>query len=195
MNSHSRTGPVPAQSVAANDLSLNEENKRLKARIAELERMVLRDTLTPLYNRRHFMDVLDRWILRAHRYGGNYALFFIDVDHLKSVNDAHGHEAGDQLLITSATTLQSIVRRSDIVARMGGDEFGMMLENIKAQDLETKAASITKSAAKQWIDYRGTTLKPSISVGYTMIEGGISSAELLQRADQSMYQTKQAKRA
>ena len=175
------------------NLSLEQENRELKKRIAELERLVLRDTLTPLYNRRHFIDVLDRWSWRAHRYGGDYGLFFIDVDQLKAVNDAHGHDAGDKMLVKIAETLQNCVRKSDVVARMGGDEFGILLENIKPKTLRDKAAKITKAVAKQRINYQDATLSPSISVGYTVIQGGVSPAELLLRADRAMYEAKNAK--
>jgi len=194
MNSHSASRRAGSFDAAETGLSLEEENKQLKARVAELERLVLRDTLTPLYNRRHFVDVLDRWSWRAHRYGGDYALLFIDVDQLKAVNDAHGHEAGDKLLVAIAKTLQSCVRRSDVVARMGGDEFGILLENIKSEVLAAKAEKITKSIARQRIDYNGEVLKPSISVGYTVIENGVSAAELLLRADRSMYEAKATKK-
>ena len=82
--------------------ALERENNQLKARVAELERLVACDTLTPLFNRRHFMDELDRWCWRAHRYGGDYGLLFLDVDNLKTVNDKLGHQAGDVLLLSIA---------------------------------------------------------------------------------------------
>ena len=195
MDSHSASRHSDLPDEPETEFSLEEENKHLKARIAELERLVRRDTLTPLYNRRHFIDVLDRWSWRAHRYGGDFALLFIDVDQLKAVNDAHGHDAGDTLLVAIAKTLQSCVRRSDVVARMGGDEFGILLENIKPEALPAKAEKIAKSVARKRIDYNGETLEPSISVGHTVIEGGVSAAELLLRADRSMYKAKDAKKA
>lgn len=166
------------------------ENQRLRARIAELEFLVRRDSLTPLYNRRHFIDVLDRWIWRAHRYGGQNAMFFVDVDQLKSVNDQYGHAFGDQLLMTVAKSLQSCVRRSDVAARIGGDEFGLLLENIKTDELESKAQKIAAIIAKRPVDHQGQILEISVSVGYAIIQGGVSAAEILRRADQSMYLSK-----
>ncbi|MFC4291146.1 GGDEF domain-containing protein [Sphingorhabdus arenilitoris] len=173
--------------------ALEKENRQLLSRIAELERLVRRDTLTPLYNRRHFIETLDQWIWRAHRYGGDFGLMFIDVDQLKAINDQHGHDAGDKMLITIAKALQNSVRRSDIVARMGGDEFGMLLENINVTALPDKADKISKAISKQWFDYEGHSLKPAISIGFTAIEGGVAAAEHLTRADKSMYEAKQAK--
>lgn len=174
---------------------LMQEIQRLRARIAELEFLVRRDSLTPLYNRRHFIDVLDRWIWRAHRYGGHNALFFVDVDQLKSVNDRYGHDFGDQLLLGVAKSLQSCVRRSDVAARIGGDEFGLLLENIKQDELATKAQKITKIIAKRPVEHQGQILEVSVSVGYAVIEGSVSAAEILRRADQSMYQSKAGKQA
>lgn len=172
---------------------LERENRELKARIAELERLVVCDTLTPVSNRRHFMDELGRWCWRTHRYGGEYGLLFIDVDKLKSVNDAHGHLAGDLLLISIAKTLQASVRRSDLVARVGGDEFAILLDSIPESEIAGKAERITKAVSRLNIAYEGKPLTPSISTGFTAIEAGVKPAELLLRADRSMYAAKKAK--
>ncbi|NJM50862.1 MAG: GGDEF domain-containing protein [Sphingomonadales bacterium] len=194
MNKIGKTGTGHCDGSNEQIAALMDENRQLRSRIGELERLVRRDILTPLYNRRHFTDILDQWIWRAHRYGGDYALMFIDVDQLKAINDRYGHDAGDKMLITIAKALQHNVRRSDVVARMGGDEFGILFENIKASALPEKAEKISKSIAKQWFDYNGETLKPAISVGFTMIEGGVAAAEHLARADRSMYEAKKEKR-
>ena len=182
-----------ALSVARMSATLEQENTLLKARISELERLVVCDTLTPLYNRRHFMGELDRWCWRAHRYGGEYGLLFIDVDNLKAVNDIHGHMTGDALLTTIAKALLRAVRRSDLAARVGGDEFAILLDNIPESELAAKADRVTEAVGKLKIEHQGSALTPSISVGYAVIEAGVKSSELLMRADQSMYAAKQAK--
>lgn len=184
---------MSAASVAGGISALERENNQLKARIAELERLVACDTLTPLFNRRHFMEELDRWCWRTHRYGGEYGLLFIDVDNLKAVNDTLGHQVGDMLLLAIAKGLLGAVRRSDLVARIGGDEFAILLDNIPEAELAGKAERIAKVIGKLSIDHAGATLKPSISAGYTPIEPGVKPAELLLRADRSMYAAKQAK--
>jgi diguanylate cyclase (GGDEF)-like protein len=102
---------------------LERENAKLRKRIAELERLVATDSVTPLFNRRHFMEELDRWCWRAHRYGGSFGLLYCDVDRLKAVNDVQGHSIGDDILIGVAKALLAAVRKSDIAARIGGDEF------------------------------------------------------------------------
>ena len=182
-----------APRVAKLPETLEQENRILKARIAELERLVVCDTLTPLYNRRHFMEELDRWCWRAHRYGGEYGLLFIDVDNLKAVNDHHGHLAGDALLTTIAKALLGAVRRSDLAARVGGDEFAILLDNIPEAELAAKTERIAKSVGKLNFQYQGQPLIPSISAGYAVIEPGVKPSELLLRADRSMYAAKQGK--
>jgi diguanylate cyclase (GGDEF)-like protein len=183
-------------SIPVPDIStLTGENMVLKARIAELERLVLLDTLTPLYNRRHFMETLDRWILRARRYERRCGLLFIDVDQLKNVNDAQGHLAGDQLLISISETLQAMVRRTDIAARICGDEFGILLENIEPEALPAKAAEVARAVAGQMLNFNGHIITRSISVGYAAIEAQMSAADILQQADQSMYANKSKKAA
>ncbi|MBL0923178.1 MAG: GGDEF domain-containing protein [Sphingomonadaceae bacterium] len=173
--------------------ALERENKQLQARVAELERLVVCDTLTPLFNRRHFMEELDRWCWRTHRYGGEYGLLFIDVDNLKAVNDREGHVAGDMMLIGIAKALQGAVRRSDIAARVGGDEFAVLLDNIPENELAGKAGRIAKVVGRLRIVHEGKSLIPSVSAGYTAIEAGVKPSELLLRADRSMYAAKQAK--
>jgi diguanylate cyclase (GGDEF)-like protein len=193
MNLDKKAGSPPTMGVGKSLSPLERENKQLKARVAELERLVVCDTLTPLFNRRHFMEELDRWCWRTHRYGGEYGMLFIDVDNLKSVNDGNGHLAGDALLIGIAKALLSAVRRSDIVARVGGDEFAILLDNISIAELPGKAERITKIVSKLKIDHQGKPLTPSVSAGYTAIEPGVKPSELLLRADRSMYTAKQAK--
>jgi diguanylate cyclase (GGDEF)-like protein len=183
----SAPGAVPVGSA------LERENKQLKARIAELERLVVCDSLTPLFNRRHFMEELDRWCWRTHRYGGEYGLLFIDVDNLKSVNDSLGHQAGDALLIAIAKALLGAVRRSDLVARVGGDEFAILLDNIPEAELQGKAERIAKIVGRLSVEHQGRKLVPTISAGFAAIEPGIKPSELLLRADRSMYAAKQAK--
>jgi diguanylate cyclase (GGDEF)-like protein len=188
-----KTDNIPAPDGVKTVSALERENKQLKARVAELERLVVGDTLTPLFNRRHFMEELDRWCWRTHRYGGDYGLLFIDVDNLKAVNDSDGHAAGDRLLISIAKALQGAVRRSDIAARIGGDEFAVLLDNMPAGELAGKAERITKLVGRLKIEHQGKALVPSVSAGYTPIEAGVKPSELLLRADRSMYAAKQAK--
>ncbi len=170
-----------------------KENKALKSKIAALERQVVRDYLTSLYNRQYFMAELERWTWRVHRYGGQYGLLFIDVDDLKLINDVSGHGAGDAVLVAIGQALLNNTRKSDIAARIGGDEYGMLLDTISPENLAGRAVRIGDAVQKLKIPYRSEILRTGISVGYAMLETGVKPADLLQRADQSMYKSKKTK--
>jgi diguanylate cyclase (GGDEF)-like protein len=172
---------------------LEQENRALRAKVAELERLVVCDALTPVSSRRHFMHELERWCWRARLHGGEYGLLFIDVDNLKSVNDAHGHLTGDMLLVSIAETLQASVGRFDLVARVGGDEFAILLDGVPVSEMASKAQQISTAVRMLNVSYQGISLAPSVSTGFTAIEAGVKPAELLMRADQSMYAAKQGK--
>lgn len=188
-----RKDQISADESADRVALLSRENLQLQARIAELERLTAQDTLTPLFNRRYLMQELDRWCWRAHRYGGSFGLLYLDVDRLKAVNDTHGHAAGDAVLCGVAETLAGATRKSDVIARMGGDEFAVLLDSIGAQKLQDKAASIRRRLAALPVQIAGPTLKINVSVGHCLIESGSCASEVLIEADRSMYADKRAK--
>jgi diguanylate cyclase (GGDEF)-like protein len=173
--------------------ALAQENLQLKARVAELERLTALDTLTPLFNRRYLMQELDRWCWRAHRYGGTFGLLYLDVDRLKSVNDTHGHAAGDAVLCSVAEALNQATRKSDIVARIGGDEFAILLDQIDGERLTDKAAAMRKLFTAFPAKTAGPVLKIDISVGHCLIESGSRASEVLIDADRAMYADKRSK--
>lgn len=172
---------------------LERENVRLRMRIIELERLVATDTLTPLFNRRHFIEELDRWCWRAHRYGGTYGLLFCDVDRLKAVNDIQGHAIGDEVLRGVAKALLGAVRKSDIVSRIGGDEFTVLLDSISVEQLAEKTAAMQALFGGLPIKTNGPTLTIGVSVGSVLIESGSKANEVLDAADQVMYAHKRSK--
>jgi diguanylate cyclase (GGDEF)-like protein len=172
---------------------LVRENMELKARVAELERLTALDTLTPLFNRRHLMQELDRWCWRAHRYGGSFGLLYLDIDRLKTVNDTHGHAAGDAVICAIAKALTEATRKSDIVARIGGDEFAILLDQINSSQLYEKAASMRKLFTAFPAKTQGPSLQIDVSVGLCPIESGSRASEVLIEADRSMYADKRSK--
>lgn len=172
---------------------LLRENLQLKARIAELERLTAMDTLTPLFNRRYLMQELDRWCWRAHRYGGTFGLLYLDVDRLKSVNDTHGHAAGDAVLCGIAEALGSATRKSDVIARIGGDEFAILLDSITGEKLREKAVSLRRQLTAFPVKTAGPVLKVDVSVGSCLIEGSSRASEVMIEADKSMYADKRSK--
>ena len=180
-------------SPATADDALVRENLQLKARVAELELLATIDTLTPLFNRRYLMQELDRWCWRAHRYGGTFGLLYLEVDRLKLVNDTHGHAAGDTVLCGIAEALGSATRKSDVIARIGGDEFAILLDSITAEKLRDKAVSIRQMLTALPVKTSGPILKIDVSVGHCLIETGSRASEALIEADRAMYADKRTK--
>ena len=191
--------------VAANDdalslddaITLLDEVERLQAqvaeyegRIAELDRLAHRDPLVGLPNRRCFLENLERLIARIDRYGGQGALLFVDVDGLKAINDRFGHRAGDEALVEISRVLVGSVRRADVVARLAGDEFGILLESSDELNAWQTALRVIETVDECEFCAEGICLPLSVAVGVAVIRDGDTSAEVIARADKEMYRIK-----
>ncbi|MAL99118.1 MAG: hypothetical protein CL583_11810 [Alteromonadaceae bacterium] len=146
------------------------------------------DALTGLPNRRLFKDRLEVEVNHSRRTGKPIALFFVDLDHFKQVNDLHGHSAGDQLLKQAAERIRACVRESDTVARLGGDEFTLLLTELDDKaHVENTAQTILDELARPF-DVLGSVCHISGSVGITLCPLDASDpGELIRNADQAMY--------
>jgi diguanylate cyclase (GGDEF)-like protein len=173
---------------------LRSELDESQARLAELERLVDEDPLLPILNRRAFVREVGRAVAVSARHGTPSCLVYIDVDGLKTVNDAYGHTAGDVLLRHVSETFARRVRASDFVGRLGGDEFGLLLTHVGRERAEIKAAEIARHLADTPLVYDGHVLPVGISYGIHALSGRESAAEVLDRADQEMYQTRRLHR-
>lgn len=149
------------------------------------------DFLTNLPNRYMFQDRLEQEIRHAQREGTRLALLFIDLDHFKDVNDSLGHPIGDQLLVKTAKRINRCVRGSDTVARMGGDEFTVILRDLEQTiDAEKVAEQITSELAAPY-SIKGETIYASASIGITFCPDDASDVDqLISNADQAMYASK-----
>jgi diguanylate cyclase (GGDEF)-like protein len=165
---------------------------QLKERVEQLDRLAHEDTLIRLPNRRGFMRELDRLIDRAQRYGHAAAMLFVDLDGLKMINDTFGHRAGDEALIQVAELLRTGVRRSDVVARIGGDEFGILLENADEDNAHETANRLVDLICDCEFVHEGVSLPLSVAIGVGMIDGEDSPEEVMARADEEMYRRKAA---
>ena len=165
---------------------------QLEARCAELDRLAHHDSLVPLPNRRGFLRALELGIARVERYGEPSAVLFVDLDGLKLVNDRHGHETGDRALVHVAAMLVSGVRSTDCVGRLGGDEFGILLDHADEQSAAETAARLVEMVAGERFEIGAATVPLSVAIGMTMIEAGDTPACVLARADQAMYRGKVA---
>ncbi len=162
---------------------LTRENRGLKIAVGELERIVDRDTLTPLFNRRYFINALIKRKALLQRSDEPCALLFVDVDGLKLINDAHGHGAGDFALIEVAERLKANIRGSDIAARMGGDEFALLLDQVDEATARERGDQLCRVIEEKPADYQGTPIKLSISVGCIMVTADEHEDDLVALAE------------
>lgn len=169
---------------------LRGELDKLESRIDQLDELAHQDPLVHLPNRRSFLASLERLIERADRLGRPAAMLFVDVDGLKTINDTFGHRVGDEALQEIAKLLLSSVRKTDCVARMGGDEFGILLDQTDEQRAWQMALRIVETVVGSQFCVDGECVRLSVAVGVGMIKPGDSSQAVIERADKEMYRVK-----
>ena len=171
---------------------LRAQVSQLEARIEQLDQLAHQDSLINMPNRRGFMRELERLVDRARRYEHRAAMLFVDLDGLKMINDTFGHRAGDEALIQVADLLTRGVRRSDVVARIGGDEFGILLENADEHSAHDTAARLVDLICGCEFVHEGDSLPLSVAIGVGMIDGSEGPDAVMARADEEMYRRKAA---
>jgi len=183
---------VDPETLVAEISRLRAEVARLESRVEELDRLANMDSLVPVANRRGLIASLDRMIARQERHGTPSALLFVDVDGLKALNDAFGHSAGDAALIHLTEMMVASVRQTDMVARIGGDEFAILLDHADEKNAEETAARLADQVADCEFCFEGKCLPLSIAIGFTVLQTGDSPTSVLDRADEAMYREKDA---
>ena len=167
---------------------------QLKDAESRLEQMARFDSLTGLANRRYFDERLAATIARCRRHGAPLSVLYLDIDRFKPINDAHGHEAGDQVLRVFSQRLKACVREGDLAARIGGDEFALLAEGVEGPgDAESIAAKVIAMMA-QPVDLGTTQLAVSTSVGIAFSLHSLTADRLLVTADAALYEAKAAGR-
>ena len=174
---------------------LRGEVGRLKGRLEEAEDLADRDALTPLLNRRAFVRELGRIKTFAQRYGSTASLVCIELAGLKGVNDRLGHAAGDAALKAVAERLLSQLRESDVVGRMGGDEFAVILVQADQQTAEAKAAALARAIEAEPLKFGEWSAPLHISWGVREITAEAEPEALVSQADQAMFVRKRERRA
>jgi diguanylate cyclase len=155
---------------------------------------VLTDALTGIANRRAYEFELARRISQWERDGTPLILALIDIDHFKKFNDRYGHSAGDSVLQTVAQTLQNTIRKADLVARIGGEEFAIILPGINFEEAKDVAERMRRLIEAQKCSYEGLVLKVTVSLGFSQLLPNEDSASLTKRADAALYSSKEAGR-
>ncbi|WP_425269180.1 GGDEF domain-containing protein [Malonomonas rubra] len=168
-------------------LKLQESNSRLRE-------LVYQDALTGLYNHRYFQETLESEMARAKRYQASLSLVLFDIDNFKAVNDSFGHPAGDLVLMNIATAVKGAVRNSDVVARFGGDEFAIILPSTNAAGAKTFAENLRLAVEGIASLIDGQAISATVSLGVVTVlpsQASMSKSELIEIADNNLYQAKQ----
>jgi len=181
--------------VAALIKEKEELRRQLEEKNAQLEQMAATDALTGVYNRRHFSRVIDQLFAEAQRYDKDLACVMIDLDGYKQLNDTMGHQVGDQLLVMAGKVISASMRRMDVAARYGGDEFVLLLPQASTEEASLAAQRIREEyfAASAALLKRkdGVTM----SIGIAALRQGVKCAsnaeQLVAHADAALYKSKQ----
>ena len=185
-------GDADAQQLVEEIARLRSQVAQLQQRVEQLDHLAHQDSLIDLPNRRGFLRELERLIARVSRYDAKGAMLYVDVDGLKAINDSFGHRAGDEALIQVAGLLASGVRKSDVCARIGGDEFAILLENADEASAHETAARLIDQIAGCELMHDGNELPLSVAIGVALIESSDTAESVMARADEDMYRRKAA---
>jgi diguanylate cyclase (GGDEF)-like protein len=173
---------------------LRRELDDARNRISFLERLADEDSLMPIANRRAFVRELSRMMAFAQRYGTPSSVVYFDLNGLKTLNDEYGHAAGDAALQHIAQTLVDSVRNTDVVGRIGGDEFGVLLVQTDAETALHKADALAAAISSRPLLWQGKEITLSAAYGTHSFDGSENAAEALDAADRAMYQRKRQQR-
>ena len=161
----------------------------------EIYRLTTVDGLTQIFNKRYFMESLEREIARSSRYRREMTLVMFDIDHFKQINDTYGHLAGDQVLKSLASTIKAKIRREDLFARYGGEEFAIVLPEIDGFNAQQFAEKIRRIVEITDYFFEGTRIPVTISMGVAVLDAETSDAAgLIKKSDERLYEAKKAGR-
>ena len=199
--------PVPGDEISAvfdGIAALQAQHQERTALEAERDKLIERlrvqsstDFLTTLPNRRAFFEAAEAELARARRHGYGLVLLLLDVDHFKRINDTRGHAAGDRALVALTEVLQHSVRQGDIAARLGGEEFVVLLSHCEREDGLRFAERLRETVSATLVDMGEgqEPLRITVSIGLADVRShGVGLDQLLSRADRAMYRAKNAGR-
>ena len=171
---------------------LRQDLEESQSRIGYLEQLADQDSLVPVSNRRAFVRELSRMASFAERYTTPSAVLYFDVNGMKEINDNLGHAAGDAAIKHVAEVLSESVRESDIVGRLGGDEFGVILANADQAAAQEKAAFLASQIENKPFEWEGKKISLKVAYGAYAFKGGEDAHKALDAADRDMYGRKRS---
>jgi len=166
----------------------SKTHKLLEEKVNELHQLSITDPLTKLYNRRYFFEITQNMIELSKRNKTIDSLLMIDIDFFKKINDTYGHKAGDFILQSLADHLRSLTRGTDVLARIGGEEFALFLNNSSYEDSKKIAQKICDSTSKKKFVYNDTVHNVTLSIGLSSINDELKTIdELYEESDKNLY--------
>lgn len=167
----------------------------LKRQERELSRLAWTDSLTGVLNRHRFLELAETQLAHSQRHFRDVSLLMLDLDNFKTINDCHGHAAGDRVLSSVCKRWQSQLRGHDLIGRLGGEEFCVLLPDTKGSDARVVAERLRKATQQQAVSYDGKTINVSVSIGAAVYENIADTiTSVIKRADQCLYKAKSAGR-
>lgn len=161
----------------------------------EMERLATTDGMTGIYNRRHFMTLADRELHRARRYNRPIAFLMIDIDFFKIINDDFGHQVGDAMIVHLASLARECKRDSDVLARIGGEEFALLLPETDLQQAQGVAERLRCEVGSNPLVAASGTIPATVSIGVAVAAEGVNEvSDLMKAADHALYDAKRAGR-
>ena len=180
-----------SKSIHSSRISSIMANDKLKKSVQELHKLSITDSLTNIFNRRYFFEVSDTLVSLGLREEKKVSLLMIDIDHFKEVNDIYGHQAGDFILIIFAKELDKITRKSDVFARVGGEEFSILLNDTSINIAKEIAEKIRTNIENKIFAYNSKKIKITTSIGIAELSDENNSIDkLYAQADKQLYKAK-----
>lgn len=175
--------------------ALEEETERLHETTLQLERFANHDMLTGLPNRRCFFERLERLVRMSEQERTTFALLYLDLDGFKEINDTHGHEFGDSILVTVGNRLVKSLKETDFVARLGGDEFAVLVEHVEGRHSVQNLVERIQTVMREVVRTDTVACSVDASIGAAIYpDDGIDGENLLRKADVAMYAYKKTKK-
>jgi two-component system, cell cycle response regulator len=157
----------------------------------EIYRMTIIDGLTQVHVKRYLLESLDKELMRARRHARDLSFLMLDIDHFKTINDRHGHLAGDYVLKEVARLIQQRIRRDEVLARYGGEEFAIILPETTREGAKSLAEGLRERIEQSRFTFQNEVIRVTISIGVAMLhEKDRSSLDLIKRADDKLYDAK-----
>ena len=186
---------ILAKSVHDRIISEANITDLLKLKVDELKIISSTDSLTNIYNRRYFFESANGIVNLAKREEVPVGFLMLDIDNFKSINDIHGHQVGDKILVDFSRQIEKMTRSSDVFARVGGEEFALLLYNTSSDNARTIAQNICSSIDEKLFRYSDVDIEVTVSIGVSILTKSIQNIdELYKLADLKLYEAKRAGR-